>query len=99
MSDIIAKLQSVVWAERPRRHNEAVLESFGTYIDGPVIDGLLVGGVISYTVPAVGMETRWTDSVGKKCILLKIKGPTSYLFLFICGLLLVINYLKISAAF
>lgn len=65
MSDIIAKLQSVVWAERLRRHNEAVLESFRTHIDGSVIDGLLVGGVISYTVPAVGVETCWRDSVRK----------------------------------
>lgn len=73
MSDIIAKLQSVVWAGRLCRHNEAVLESFGTYIDGSVIDGLLVGGVISYTVPAVGMETCWTDSVGKNTSCLKSK--------------------------
>lgn len=74
MSDIITKLQSVVWAERLRRHNEAVLESFGTYIDGSVIDGLLVGGVISYTAPAVGVKTSCRTSVGKKYILLKIKG-------------------------
>lgn len=56
-----------------------MLESFGTFIDGSVIDGLLVGGVISYTVPAVGVETCWRDSVGKNISWLKIKG--SYLFI------------------
>lgn len=53
MSDIITKLQSVVWAERLCRHNEVVLESFGTHIDGSVIDGLLVREVISYMAPVV----------------------------------------------
>lgn len=73
MSDIIAKLQSEVWAERLHRHNEAVLESFGTDIDGSVIDGLLVGGVIGYTVPAVGVETCWRASVRKNTSWLKSK--------------------------
>lgn len=67
-----------VWAERLHRHNEAVLESFGTFIDGSVIDGLLVGGVISYTVPAVGVETCWRDSVGKNISWLKSKVHTYF---------------------
>lgn len=53
MSDIITKLQSVVWAERLCRHNEVVLEPFRTHIDGSVIDGLLVREVISSMVPVV----------------------------------------------
>lgn len=77
MSDTIAKLQSVVWVGRLRRHNEAVLESFETCIDRSVIDGLLVGGVISYTVLAVcvgGIQLEKNTSG------FKIKRSTSYIF-------------------
>lgn len=84
MSDIITELQSVVWAERLRRHNEAVLESFGTYIDGSVIDGLLVGGVISYAMPAVGGKICCRDSVGRNTSCLKSKVlPHTYFCLFV----------------
>lgn len=51
MSDIITKLQRMVWAEKRCWSNEVVLEPFGTHIDGLLIDSLLVGGVISYIVP------------------------------------------------
>lgn len=50
MSDIITKLQRVVWAEKRCRSNEVVLEPFGAHIGGLLIDGLLVGRAICYIV-------------------------------------------------
>lgn len=42
MSDIITKLQRVVWAEKWCRSDEVVLEPFGAHISRLFIDGLLV---------------------------------------------------------
>lgn len=50
MSDIITKLQSVVWTEKCCRSNEVVLEPIGADISGLLIDGLLVGKMICYIV-------------------------------------------------
>lgn len=48
MSDIITKLQRVVWAEKQCRGNGVVLVTFGAHIGGLLIDGLVVGKVICY---------------------------------------------------
>ncbi len=42
----LLNFKGLVWAEQPCRSNEVVLEPFGAYISGLLIDGLPVGKVI-----------------------------------------------------